>query len=69
MEKLKSFVMSCLHDCANYTERKEIWLYQAFGVVQFYILEHPEQYKEVDNMWSELKPRFEYEIWGTNFEL
>ena len=69
MEKLKGFVMSCLHDCANYTERKEIWIHQAFGAIQFYVLEHPEEYEEVADMWSRLKPRFEHEIWGVSFEL
>ena len=69
MEKLKSFVMSCLHDCANAIDRKEIWMHQAFGAVQFYIFEHPEEYEKVAVMWSELKPHFEHIIWGVSFEL
>lgn len=69
MEKLKGFVISCLHDCANATDYKVRWIHQAFGAVQFYILEHPEEYEEVLNMWYELKPQFERKIWGASFEL
>ena len=69
MVKLREFVMSCLRDCANATNRKEIWMHQAFGAVQFYISEHPEEYEEVADMWPELKPHFERKIRGTNFEL
>ena len=69
MEKLENFVVSCLRDCANATDRKEIWFHQAFGAVQFYILEHPEEYEEVAKMWSELKPPFERKIWGIEFTL
>ena len=69
MEKLESFVVSCLRDCANATDRKEIWLHQAFGAVQFYILEHPEEYEKVALMWEKIKPFFERKIWGIDFEL
>lgn len=55
--------MSCLRDCANATNRKEIWMQQAFGAVQFYISEHPEEYEEVTAMWSKLKSHFEHRIW------
>ena len=69
MEELESVVMSCLRDGANATSRKEIWMQQAFGAVQFYISEHPEEDEEVAAMWSKLKPHFEHGIWGVSFEL
>ena len=69
MEKLREFVMSCLRDCTKATSHKEIWMHQAFGAVQFYISEHPEEYDEVADMWSKLKPHFEHKIWGVSFEL
>ena len=47
MEKLRGFIMSCLHDCANATCNREKWIHQAFGAVQFYVFEHPEEYEEV----------------------
>lgn len=69
MEKLREFVTSCLHECAKATNRKEIWMHQAFGAVQFYISEHPEEYEEAADMWPKLKPHFEHKIWGVSFEL
>ena len=67
MEKLRQFVMMCLRDCAK--NPKELWINQAFGAVQFYIIENPDDYEEVAAMWSELKPHFERKIWGVSFEL
>ena len=69
MEKLRGFIMSCLHGCTNSTYNRESWMHQAFGAVQFYVFEHPEEYEEVAGMWSELKPHFERKIWGVSFEL
>ena len=69
MEKLKSFVMSCLRDCTKATNNKEIWMHQAFGAVQFYIIENPDDYAEVAQMWEEMKPHFERQIWHLTFTL
>lgn len=69
MEKLKNFVMSCLRNCARDMDYKEIWIHQAFGAVQFYIIENPDEYAEVVQMWEEMKPYFERQIWGVSFEL
>lgn len=69
MEKLHHFVMSCLRLCAKSDNNKEIWIHQAFGAVQFYINEHPEEYEEVAAMWNNIKPHFERNIWGINLSL
>ena len=69
MEKLKNFVISCLRDCAKATNNKEIWMHQAFGAVQFYIIENPDDYAEVAQMWGEMKPQFERKVYGVSFEL
>ena len=68
MEKLHHFVMSCLRLCAK-SDNKEIWMHQAFGAVQFYIIEHPEEYEEVAAMWNNVKTLFERNIWGINLSL
>ena len=69
MEKLQQFIMSCLRLCAQKQNNKEIWIHQAFGAVQFYIIEHPEEYEAVAAMWSSIKPQFERNIWGINLNL
>ena len=69
MEKLERFVMSCLRDCANATSRKEIWMHQAFGAVQYHILLLPEDYEMVEELWNKYKPQFERKVYGVSFEL
>lgn len=67
MEKLENFVMSCLRNCARDQDHKEIWFHQAFGAVQFYIIENPNEHIEVAQMWGKMKPYFERQIWGNKF--
>ena len=67
--KLQEFVMTCLRRCAKAEKNKEIWMHQAFGAVQFYIEEHPEEYEAVAKMWDTLRPHFETHIWGINMNL
>ena len=67
MEKLQQFVMSCLRDCAK--NPKELWIHQAFGAIQYYILENPDDYEAVSQMWENIKPHFERNIWGVNLSL
>lgn len=69
MEKLHQFVMNCLRLCAKSETNREIWIHQAFGAVQFYIAEHPEEYEEAAAMWNKTKPHFERKIWGINLSL
>lgn len=69
MEKLHQFVMGCLRLCSKSETNKEIWIHQAFGAVQFYIVEHPEEYEKVAEMWDKIKPHFERNIWGINLSL
>ena len=69
MEKLCQFVTGCLRLCAKSETNREIWIHQAFGAVQFYIVEHPEECEEVAAMWNKFKPHFERNIWGINLSL
>lgn len=69
MEILENFVRHCLADCIRTNYNREIWINQAFGAVQFYIIQNPDEYEDVDKMWSKYKPQFEYHIWGISFEL
>ena len=67
--ELQKFVMYCLRACAKAENNKEIWIHQAFGAVQFYIIEHPEEYEAVEAMWRSIKLQFERNIWGINLNL
>ena len=69
MEKLQQFVMSCLRSCAKHELNREIWIHQAFGAIQYYIIENPDDYEEVSQMWENIKPHFERNIWGINLSL
>lgn len=69
MENLQQFVMGCLRLCVKKEYNKEIWIHQAFGAIQFYIIEHPEEQEAVAKMWESIKPQFERNIWGINLSL
>lgn len=69
MEILEKFVRHCLADCVRATRNREIWINQAFGAVQFYINQNPDDYEDVEKMWSRYKPQFELHIWGVRYEL
>ena len=69
METLKAYVMCCLRNCEKATDNRRIWMDQAFGAVQFYVVEHPTSFDEVEQMWSNFKPRFEYRVYGCNYNV
>ena len=69
MEELQRFVMGCLSLSAKKEHNKEIWIHQAFGAIQFYIIEHPDSYEAVSKFWNSVKPHFERNIWGINLSL
>ena len=69
MEVLEKFVLGCLRNCKQVAHTKETWIHQAFGAVQFYIIQNPEDFEEVEIMWNKYKPHFERHIWGITFDL
>ena len=70
MKVLEKFIQDCLRNCMRLDNRnKEIWLNQAFGAVQFYIIQNPDSFDEVEKMWAGYKRRFEFQIWGVIYDL
>lgn len=72
MDKLKLYahIEYCLRACARATDHKEVWLHQAFGATQYYIIIRPEDEEEVVRHWNERdKPAFERLIYGKSITL
>lgn len=72
MDKLKLYahIEYCLRACARATDRKEVWLHQAFGAAQYHIIIHPEDEEEVVRHWNKRdKPSFERLIYGKSITL
>ena len=72
MDKMKLYahIEYCLQACTRATDRKEIWLHQAFGAAQYHIIIHPEDEEEVVRHWNERdKPIFERLVYGISITL
>lgn len=73
MKVLEKFIQDCLRNCMridnNNNNNKEVWLNQAFGAVQFYIIQNPDSFNEVEKMWITYKRNFEFQIWGLTYDL
>ena len=63
METLKIFINQCIRYAHHpYGEPKD-FMQQAFGAVQFFMMEHPDQSNEAANLWEEVRPKF-FEDWA-----
>ena len=66
-EKLEQHLKYCLTWCER--SRNEACIHQAFGAVQFAILEHPEAEDTISKIWDKYKPQFEWRIWGVSLSI
>lgn len=58
METLKIFINQCIRYAHHpYGEPKD-FMQQAFGAVQFFMMEHPDQSNEAADLWEEVRPKF-----------
>ncbi len=68
MEKLLSYIGNLLSWASQTPEYATTFFNQAFGAVQFYIIEHDlrgNQYAELETKWNETyKPAFEAIMYG-----
>lgn len=68
MEKLISYINTLYKWSVQTPNEAKVFFNQAFGAVQFYIIEHNlsgEEYTELETKWNEtLRPAFEAIIYG-----
>ena len=67
MDKIKQeiqWALACAKSAPG-SERKDLWLHQAFGALQYHLRLFPEHQAELEKWWNEeVKPDFEIAIYG-----
>lgn len=64
MRVLEAFLKYCLSKAS--VDSPLIFMHQAFGAVQNYVLTWPEKEEEVSALWDVYKPQFEELIYGVD---
>lgn len=68
MEKLINFIEMQLRWAKQTPESAKVFFHNAFGALQFYIIEHSlhnEDYAELETLWNETyRPQFEKIVYG-----
>ena len=68
MEKLTNHINTLLKWARETPENATVFFHQAFGALQFYIVEHSldgDAYTELETLWNETyRPAFEFVMYG-----